>query len=53
MALNSFRKRVLNVGEINTQGQGELMVFDVYSVQYVCMKLLTLQTKEFTVESRL
>jgi len=54
MTLNSFRMRVLNVGKIITQGQGEMMAFDIYSVQYMCMKTAHfLQTKALTAESRL
>ena len=54
MTLNSLRMRVLNVGKVITQGQGEMMAFDVYSFQYVCMKPARfLQTKALTAESRL
>lgn len=54
MTVNSFRMRKLNVGKIITQGQGEMMAFDVYSVQYVCMKTAHfLQKIAWTAESKI
>jgi hypothetical protein len=54
MSPNSFRMRVLNVGKIITQGQGEMKAFDIYSVQYVWMNTAHfLQTKALTAECRL
>jgi len=46
MNRNSIRVRALNVGKIITQGQGEIMAIDVYSVQYMCVKMLNFYRKE-------
>jgi hypothetical protein len=54
MSLNSIRMCALIVGKIITKGQWEMMAFDVYSGQYVCIKTVHfMQSKTLTAESRL